>query len=634
MQRKRPCKPADVVVPKNVLVRTLTKKDSTKQHKETKPLSWFSDNCPELFKCVAKELHPLIQKGHKLIIFHAEVKTGKRFAVEIYASYTTPVDPSSVKPGERIVHVFISSWIRRADDNQRRELNTYLRGTSHDQRVFKINTKKNSVRCINKLNELGKHYDRIIVHLDELDYGSGSDQHMASIYQYCTSQDKISLICYSASPEEALLKQLNVNPNTIPVKVVYTPPANYRGALWYCQKNLVREAEPFFTTDENDTVVLSNSAKELIQRAKERILSNDPRQNKRKLVIVRQNTDFGKIHDLIKDKKFPELKTNMEEDPTTRIRILPHFVHSNQEYQSLSVKWDDYSWWQEQLEEERGGNFLMIVFIDQSSSRSTDWFNHPWLSAYHDYHPPETPINTCLQSNLRVVYYINKFCDGKQVYNNEEFFPELHGQKDVIEYAAGLRELKDVARRVSGRAKVFEQLPTFGPVITTRLTEEEYTTHSAILRAPLTPQSRQTLDTLIRSKLSRADKATLAGRTLKTKRRYLRNTTDDEDEGTPNPQGGIYYVASNVVRKLNSRPGGGCVNEDYINRGNFFWIDVAMDELTFECENQTVTIPKGTVYITHGVADPEVDDDDETESVETGSTEYEHRTKNKSMYAM
>jgi hypothetical protein len=630
MQRKRPCKPANETIPKNVLVRVVNKKDSTKQHKETKPLSWFSDNCPELYKCVTKELHPLIQKGHKLIIFHAEVKTGKRFAVEIYATYTTPVDPSSVQPGERIVHVFISSWIRRADDNQRRELNTYLRGTSHDQRVFKINTQKNSLRCINKLNELGKQYDKIIVHLDELDYGSGNDQHMASVYQYCSSQDKISVICYSASPEEALLKQLNVNPETIPVKVVYTPPANYRGARWYCQQKLVYEAEPFFTTDEDGNAVLSNSAKGILERARARIMSDDPRENNKKLIIVRQNTEFGKLCELVSKDHFPELVGDK------LVRILPQFVHSNPEYHTLSVKWDDYTWWRRQLEVERIGNFLMVVFIDQSSSRSTDWFNHPWLSAYHDYHPPETPINTCLQSNLRAVYYTNKFCNGKQVYNNQEFFPELHGQKDVIEYAAGLRELKDVARRVSGRAKVFPQLPTFGPVITVRLAAEEVAAHSAMLLAPLTQQSRQTLTALLMSKLSRANKTALANRTLKTKRRYTRNTTDETDEdGTPNPQGGIYYVASNVLRKLNSRPGGGCVNEDYVNRSNFFWIDVAMDDLTFECENQTVVIPKGTVYITYGIADPEVeDDDDDTGSVDSSSTEHEHRTKNTSMYAI
>lgn len=613
-QRKNPCKKAEV---QQNVIETVKKTRSRimKSAKEMKALSWFSEHFPELYVCITKDLHKKIQEGHKFIIFQAQVKTGKRFAVEIYALYTTPLDPTNVTPGEKIVHIFISSWVRRADDNQRHELNTYLRGTDRDPRVFKINSEKSRMRCINKLKELVKEFDIVIVHLDELDYGSGADQHMAGVFDYCQSHAKIRLICYSASPEEALVERLTSGPYAIPVRVVYTPPPNYRGAEWYCEQGLVCEAKPFFDISDAGEASVSQSARELLERTKQRVMSNNPNENRRKLLIVRQNIEFGTIHDLIEKDYFPEF------GGTDDIRIITKFVHSKTDYSSIQVKWDIYHWWKKTLEVEYTGKYILILFIDQSSSRSTDWFCHPWLSAYHDYHPEGTPINTSLQSNLRTVYYTNKFCDGKQVYNNEDFFPELHGQKDVIEYAAGLIPITDVKRNVSTRAKVFEQLPTFGPVITVKLNDDEIQRYSVMLEERLNENTRPLLKALILSKLKGEPKKLLQARELKGKRRYHRIDV-----------GGIDYVARNVLRKLNSRPGGGGQDEEYDNRQNYFWIDIAMIDLEFECEKQTVEIPKGTIYITHGIADPDIDDDKSISSQDSDNPIYQHRVKKESMF--
>jgi hypothetical protein len=48
-------------------------------------------------------------------------------------------------------------------------------------------------------------------------------------------------------------------------------------------------------------------------------------------------------------------------------------------------------------------------------------------------------------------------CNGIRVYN-EEFFPKLYGQKDIIEYMAGYKKLRDLNRPVSSRAKIFDNL--------------------------------------------------------------------------------------------------------------------------------------------------------------------------------
>ena len=74
----------------------------------------------------------------------------------------------------------------------------------------------------------------------------------------------------------------------------------------------------------------------------------------KKLIIVRVNTPFEQTKDLIDSGIFPELQCHDD------IRILPQFVHSRKELNTMTVKWDDYDWWKRQIEIERGyGKFLL-----------------------------------------------------------------------------------------------------------------------------------------------------------------------------------------------------------------------------------------------------------------------------------
>lgn len=594
-KRKRPCKKADH-----------TKIVVSGPSIETKSLSWFSEKMPEIFKFVVKEIHPKVAAGEMNIIINAQVKTGKRFIAQAYSIFTTP------SVGEKIAHVFVSSWVRRADEKQRKELDVYFKGTKNDPRVFKINTEKSRIRCIERLKKILLTHDKVIVDLDELDYGSGSEQHMAAVYEYCINQEKIVLISYSASYEEAVLDSLSNTIRKKPLLLTFTPPNEYRGAKWYCENNLVHEAKPFFDISGEAVSEFGNA---ILERAKAGLSNPNPAVNRRKLLIIRHNTDFKKLYDLIEADKFPELRGNED------LRIITEYVHSSS-VGSLSVKWDEYSWWKKRMENTYVGKCLLIIFIDQSSSRSTDWFCHPWLFAYHDYHPPETPMNTCIQSNLRPVYYTNKMCDGVKVYQDEEFFPEIHGQKDVIEYVAGLKALRDIsARPVSSRTKVFEQLKTFGAIMTIKFSNEELTGLQRTLTVPLNDQTRPILQDAILNKLKPSERRILGERILKGKRVFKY-----EADGA----GGIYSVATNKLRNINSGPGGGVGGEVYNRRGEYFWADFANEDLEFTSDGKMHKIPKGTVYITHGIADPVLDDDDDSSTV----SDNVHRVTNKSMYSL
>jgi hypothetical protein len=599
-KRKTPCVKASV----NRVIKTKPIKKL-----DTKPLSWYSENMPDIFNFISKDLHKKVLKGENNIIIPAQVKTGKRFIAQAYSAYTTPI------VGESTAHVFVSSFIRVDDNKQRLMLNAYFQAGTNEQRVFKINTEKARLRCIKRLIEIVAKHDRVIVHLDELDYGSGSEQHMAAVYEYCINQEKIILISYSASYEEATIESfINISGPNKPVVVPFTPPAEYRGAKWFCDKGLIIDAKPFFDANE-ETITLSESAKEILKRAKERLSSDDPKVNCRKLMIVRVNTPFEATKNLIDTNTFPELE-RVQGD----VRIFPKFIHSNKELNTTVVKWDDYNWWKNEIDIERSGKFLMILFIDQCSTRSTDWFCHPWLNVYHDYHGLETPMNTCIQSNLRPVYYTNKMCDGIKVYMDEEFFPEIHGQKEVVEYVAGLKSIGDISRPVSSRTKVFEKLKTYGPVMVVKFNNQEMEKLMPTLNGALNDTKRKILELAIRDKLRSSELKILEGRTLKGKRTFNKDTTG----------GGIYTVATKKLRNINSGPGGGIgeIGGDvYNNRGQYFWADFALEELEFTLEGKNIQIPKGSVYITYGIADPPVEDDDTS-----SDSEYAHRVGPLSMY--
>jgi hypothetical protein len=585
----------------------------------------------DIFNFIVTELDPAVKRGEKMIIVDAEVKTGKRFIAQGHALYNS----SSISE-ESYAQIFISSWIRRDDDGQRKEINAYFKGTNSEPRVFKINTEKSRVSCIRKLRELVLSHNKVIVHHDELDYGSGDDQHMAAVYEYCLSQEKICLISYSATYEEAMVEDYITNLSIIkPLKLKFKPPVEYRGVKWYCENNLVEEALPFFEK-QNDTIILSEQAKQILRETEENVSSEDPEKNRKKLLIVRVNTSFEETKDLIDNDVFPELCCR------ENIRILPEFVHSRKELNTINVKWDDYEWWKKHMEISRGsGKFIEILFIDQSSTRSTDWFCHPWLSGYHDYHPPNSSVSCSGQSNPRPVYYTNKMCNGVRVYNNQEFYPKLYGQKDVIEYMAGIIPLSKLKRPVSSRSKVCENTNTFGRVLKINFNDEELENMGQYLNSNLSDNTRNILDREIRNKLpeqlsrmkhQERDKFEISGftRTLKGKRTYRQSTTT---------QGGIYTVASNYLRSLNSGPGGGVGEiggEVYNNRGNYYWVDLATEDLEFEIEKEKFTITKGTAYITYGIPDPNLssdeDNEDEDDDEEEGETKYVHKKTNKSMF--
>ena len=214
------------------------------------------------------------------ILIHGQVKVGKREIVE-YISMRDTVDPT-------IYHVFISAFHRTADESQRRELK------NHNLHVFSVNNKK----IINEVIEfLGMSLEneeiRIVIHIDECDYGTGSKQNLSQIYNFIRDHERVFTILYSATPEEVLyseeiVKETEENGTNfisdfyeIGLVKKYEPPEGYCGASKFLEENLVYNALPFFCESEiANNYVLSEQGKTIIEDAKRNLREYERRHRK------------------------------------------------------------------------------------------------------------------------------------------------------------------------------------------------------------------------------------------------------------------------------------------------------------------------------------------------------------------
>lgn len=101
-----------------------------------------------------------------------------------------------------------------------------------------------AVKC-NRIEKMHEHVEEIkedsIVHVDELDYGSGKLQSLAPLI---TATDATKIL-YSATSHE-IEKEMSGTDFKL---FTFVPNGNYRGAEWFLDQDLVHESKPFVVGD-------------------------------------------------------------------------------------------------------------------------------------------------------------------------------------------------------------------------------------------------------------------------------------------------------------------------------------------------------------------------------------------------
>jgi hypothetical protein len=447
---------------------------------KTKPWSvnYFEEQRPHMTEFVRNEISPLLNMTPfqiRRLLVHGQVKVGKREIVE-YIAMRDHNNPTRL-------HIFISSFHRKADESQRTELQ------QHDIIVFSVYSKKKQEEAIQFIESHLLPNVTIVIHWDECDYGTGERQALAKVYEAYREHPQVFNILYSATPEELLYSSEIAVEQTPEQNFIadfyedgivkrYIPPMGYCGAVKFLEENLVHDALPFF--DVNSTnMTLSTQGKTIVASANNqlRMINKSLRRidedieeaeecgdynlveellKKRRLISVRNiivlrisykngddndddDSDYGDesisqsqkaIYQFLKMSQFvPELASERvaiyaDKHDVKELIALPNITCE-------TVQWGKRIYWENMPKDK-----VIIVVHDQTSTRSTEWVFHDRLFATHDYRKRIT-FNTVCQAQLRPAHYEQNYGDKFQpihIYGHSKTFRFCAGEINAVDY--------------------------------------------------------------------------------------------------------------------------------------------------------------------------------------------------------
>ncbi len=387
------------------------------------PVSTFEQLRPHLTDFVREKILPLLEdRENRRIIVRAPVKCGKREMVEYIAMRDAVERPQRV-------HAFLSAWHRTADADQRDELKT------QNMEVFSITTQKKVDAFLMWLKKKRFQGKSIVLHLDECDHGTGAKQMLSKVWEVTRDTASITNILYSATPEEVLFSgevddpELNAMMDEMVSEghhVEYQPPAGYCGPKRFLEAGLVQEALPFFYKEGED-YVLSAQGKQIVADMRACIAATPSRN----LLVLRLSYSElgGKQADIKKNKAFYQFLENIGKFPelTDFLVVVDKGDISgikNSQIITEKIQWSSPTYWRRQA-----AAIPILLVIDQTSSRSTEWACHDRLFATHDFRNV-VQYSTISQAQERVNHYEQRYGGFQPV--------RVYGHTPTFQLSAGL----------------------------------------------------------------------------------------------------------------------------------------------------------------------------------------------------
>jgi hypothetical protein len=360
---------------------------------------------------VVTKLVPLLEDPNcRRVVVRAPVKSGKREIVE----YMAKRDESGTSPR---VHAFLSAWHRAADEDQRKEL------SQHNMKVFSI-TKKNAadecVKWILAQIQLGK---IVVIHLDECDHGSGDKQILGKVYKKVRELRQVFTILYSATPQEVLFSREINTPEEDEMfddmlygtHLEYTPPLAYCGPGRFLDANLVIDAKPFFTL--KPVPALTDQGREIIAGLRASTSSGSGRN----IVALRLTKKDGRTKNSKEIYQFLQNVSAIPELSGVQIWVDKGDCDWGN---PRKIEWSSRDYWVT-----TANHVPILIVMDQTSSRSTEWVCHDRIYATHDY---RTACQYAIlsQAQERVNHYDSRYAGGFQPIR-------VYGHKKTFELSAG-----------------------------------------------------------------------------------------------------------------------------------------------------------------------------------------------------
>lgn len=396
---------------------------------------------PDLTKFIREKVSPLIEDddGPQRMLIKGHVKVGKREMVEYTAKRDDIAHPVRA-------HAFVSAFHRKADDDQRTELD------QHNLDVFSLSTRTSTEPIIRWIDEKLRLGLTIVIHFDEADYGSADRQRLNTIWTRIKENPRVRAIFYSATPEELMwsdtITQDDGDENFIAgiyeqgVMIHYTPPVGYCGARRFLDEGLVTNARRFFKERTDAPFELSDQGREIIAAAKHELEASLDRKADARVALRRARAAGNQAEvdyqtAIVKEptRNIIALRLSYDsssgEDGSQRVkrkaiyRMLEHvddfpeladvsIIVDKSEFpegappaparvELTQIMWSKPAYWNSLTSDK-----IVIVVMDQTSSRSTEWVFHDRLFAMHEYRPSIT-FSVAAQAQLRVAHYESRY---------------------------------------------------------------------------------------------------------------------------------------------------------------------------------------------------------------------------------
>ena len=382
-----------------------------KKPKKPWTVAQFESNRSHMTSWVIGVLGPLLDDPDcRRVVVRAPVKSGKREIVE----YMAKRDESNTSPR---IHAFLSAWHRAADEDQRNEL------AEHNMKVFSITKKAAADDCLKWI--ISQRDKTVVLHLDECDFGSGDKQILGKVYKRVREMANVFTILYSATPQEVLFSRDvgsvdegeddMLDDMLYGTHLEYTPPEEYCGPKRFLEEGLVLDAKPFFTL--NPVPSLTEQGREIITGLKASTASGSGRN----IMALRLTKREGRTKSGKEIYKFLQNANLIPELRGVHIWVDKGDCDWGK---PRKIEWSSRDYWVTTAKD-----VPILIVMDQTSSRSTEWECHDRIYATHDFRTA-CQYTILSQAQERVNHYDSKYAGGFQPIR-------VYGHKKTFELSAG-----------------------------------------------------------------------------------------------------------------------------------------------------------------------------------------------------
>jgi hypothetical protein len=412
------------------------------------------------------------------ILIRAPVKSGKREMVEYLAVRDQAHCP-------RRVHAFVSAFHRVADKEQRSEL------IIHNMEVFSLVKRAQAEHANQWITSQIAAGKEVVLHIDECDFGAGDKQILSAVYKKFRSSPHVTAILYSATPQEVLfsgeveeeeVEMLDDIFNT-GERVEYTPPETFCGPATFLDAGMIFDARPFFCKN-GDTFSLSEQGNGVVTALREAAAA---RTGHNIGVLRLSYSDLGGSRGQRKENKaIYQFLQNWQSIP----ELYDFLVIADKDEKDIpdsvepqKIKWSSRGYW-DLLTDSRP----ILLVIDQTSSRSTEWKCHHRINMYHDYRNTIV-FSTISQAQERVNHYTDRYGSFQpiRVYGHKKSFLLSSGRISYSDYV----HLEWEARKVNSRAA-----EAGDPLYQIRSTSPAHTPHPSYPEPLPKPEANRALQEL------------------------------------------------------------------------------------------------------------------------------------------